>query len=98
MFQVLDSAAAARKPSNSRTLSSILQLEQDLRQSGEQFNSETYEHILSAYAKSDEDKSLELYERMVAEGIKPTRVYYHKALQVKKKPLYKIIVYVLKFI
>ncbi|GAA5794788.1 hypothetical protein HPULCUR_000135 [Helicostylum pulchrum] len=85
MFQVLDSAAAARKPSNSRTLSSILQLEQDLRQSGEQFNSETYEHILSAYAKSDEDKSLELYERMVAEGIKPTRVYYHKALQLVAK-------------
>lgn len=85
MFQVLDSSSVARKPNNSRTLSSILQLAQDLRQSGEQFDSETYEHILSAYAKSDEDRSLELYERMVSEGIKPTRVFYHKALQVKKK-------------
>lgn len=84
MFRVLDDAAA-RNASKTVTLSRVLDLAKDLEQSGEPFNAETYEHILSAYSKLGEDKILILHEQMESQGIKPTRTFYHKALQVNSK-------------
>lgn len=83
MFRVLDDSSA-RNLSSRTTIAMVLKLAQELRQSGESFNSETYEHILSAYSKGDQDNSLELAEQMESQGIKPSRTFYHKALQVKK--------------
>ncbi|KAI9341836.1 hypothetical protein BD770DRAFT_351853 [Pilaira anomala] len=80
MFRVLDDASA-RNISKAVTLSRVLDLAKDLQQSGEPFNAETYEHILTAYSKRGEDKILTLHEQMESQGIKPTRTFYHKALQ-----------------
>lgn len=81
MFRVLDDSAA-RNLGSRTTVTHILRLAQELRQSGEAFNSETYEHIISAYSKADQDISLELADQMESQGIKPSRTFYHKALQV----------------
>jgi hypothetical protein len=81
MFHVLDDASA-RGHGNKATLTKILQLAQELRQSGEAFDNETYEHILSAYAKGGEDKTNMLYKQMTAQGVRPGRSFFHKSLQV----------------
>jgi uncharacterized protein YxeA len=81
MFRVLDDSSA-RNLGGKSTITSILKLAQELRQSGESFDSETYEHILSAYAKKGEDKTFMLHAQMESQGIKPSRTFYHKALQV----------------
>lgn len=81
MFRVLDDSSA-RNHGHKTTLTKILQLAQELRQKGAAFDTETYEHILSAYAKGGEDQSHMLYKQMTAQGIKPSRTFFHKALQV----------------
>ncbi|KAI7894024.1 uncharacterized protein EV154DRAFT_415801 [Mucor mucedo] len=84
MFRVLDDSAA-RNLGSRTTVTHILRLAQELRQSGEAFDSETYEHIISAYSKADHDISLELADQMESQGIKPSRTFYHKALQLAAK-------------
>lgn len=81
MFRVLDDSAA-RNLGGRTTVTSILRLAQELRESGESFDSETYEHILSAYGKVGEDKTFMLHGQMMSQGIKPSRTFYQKALQV----------------
>lgn len=92
MFRVLDDSSA-RNLASRTTISLVLKLAQELRQSGESFNSETYEHILSAYSKGDQDNSIELADEMESQGIKPSRTFYHKALQVKDKVAMGFIIY-----
>jgi pentatricopeptide repeat protein len=85
MKRVLDNAAV-RNLTARTTVTHILKLAQELRESGESFNTETYEHILSAYAKAgDSRQTLVLYKQMMAHGINPSRTFFHKALQVCAK-------------
>lgn len=82
MFRVLDDSAA-RHQSAGNTVTKVLQLANELRVNGVKLNSESYEHILSAYAKrSDISKAYSLLKQMEGEGIKPSREYCQKALQV----------------
>ncbi|KAI8080786.1 uncharacterized protein B0P05DRAFT_539622 [Gilbertella persicaria] len=82
MFRVLDKAASANLGSRA-TLTRILRLAKELKENNVKFDADTYEHILSAYAKANEpSQALILYKQMSAQGIKPTRNFYHKALLV----------------
>lgn len=84
MFRVLDDSSA-RNLGGRAAVTKILKLAQELRQSGESFDCETYEHILSAYGKCGENQAFMLHKQMKSQGIKPSRTFFQKALQVKKK-------------
>lgn len=85
MRRVLDNAVV-RNLTARTTVTQILKLAKELRENGESFDAETYEHILSAYAKAGEPRqTLILYKQMMSYGINPTRNFFHKALQVIKK-------------
>lgn len=81
MFRVLDDSSA-RNLGGRAAVTKILKLAQELRQSGESFDCETYEHILSAYGKCGENQAFMLHKQMKSQGIKPSRTFYQKALQV----------------
>lgn len=82
MFRVLDDSAA-RHQAPGNTVTRILQLANELRVNGVKLNSESYEHMLSAYAKrGDVSRAYSLLKQMEGEGITPSREYCQKALQV----------------
>lgn len=82
MFRVLDDSAA-RHYGHGNTVAKVLQLVNELRVNGVKLNTETYEHMLSAYAKrGDASRAYSLLKQMEGEGISPSREYCQKALQV----------------
>lgn len=82
MFRVLDDSAA-RHCGHGNTITKVLQLANELRANGVKLNTETYEHLLSAYAKrGDASRAYSLLKQMEGEGISPSREYCQKALQV----------------
>lgn len=81
MFRVLDDSSA-RNLGGRAAVTKILKLAQELRQSGESFDCETYEHILSAYGKCGENQAFMLHKQMKSQGIKPSRTFFQKALQI----------------
>ncbi|KAL9544690.1 hypothetical protein PS6_008641 [Mucor atramentarius] len=85
MFRVLDDSAA-RHQAPGNTVTRILQLANELRVNGVKLNSESYEHMLSAYAKrGDVSRAYSLLKQMEGEGITPSREYCQKALQLAAK-------------
>ncbi|KAL0142846.1 hypothetical protein V8B55DRAFT_1350665 [Mucor lusitanicus] len=85
MFRVLDDSAA-RHHGTVSTISRVLQLANELRANGVKLNTESYEHILSAYAKrGDVSRAYSLLKQMEGEGITPSREYCQKALQLAAK-------------
>ncbi|CEP15763.1 hypothetical protein [Parasitella parasitica] len=85
MFRVLDDSAA-RHHGTVKTVAKVLQLANHLRVNGVKLNSESYEHILSAYSKrNDSSKAYSLLKQMEGEGVKPSREYCQKALQLAAK-------------
>ncbi|KAI8372512.1 hypothetical protein EDC96DRAFT_542042 [Choanephora cucurbitarum] len=80
MFDVINKAAVSDLGSQI-TLRRILQLADELRQNSIKFDHETYEHILSAYAKARQPtKILMLQKQMDGNNVKPSREFYQKAL------------------
>jgi hypothetical protein len=97
MFRVLDDSFA-RNLGNHTTLTMVLKLAHQLKQSGQSANTETYEYILSAYAKGGQDKFAVLHKEMLALGIQPSRTFYHKALQVQCDRETKLSIYINMFV
>jgi pentatricopeptide repeat protein len=80
--------SAARKLGPGTTLQHVLRLAQQLNNTDTPFDMKTYEHLLSAYSKAGKcDKIKLLLKQMKAKDIKPARIFFDKALQVRKKAL-----------
>ncbi|KAI8636369.1 hypothetical protein BD408DRAFT_355777 [Parasitella parasitica] len=85
MFRVLDDSAARHHGAGS-TVTKVLQLANHLRANGVKLNNESYEHMLSAYAKqSDSSKAYSLLKQMEGEGLRPSRDYCQKSLELAAK-------------